>query len=509
MKLSLWSSISFLPLALVVVAGCGGAGSSPEPIGEAAPPAPGWPPNNDDPFVDPNLPPCDPSITVKADGPALVVTDPQALQGFSLLRVLTQILERDGKSTMDAEQLLKRLFDTENDTASAVFPDNLHCDSASNSAFKNAPATDCPRAEGKLAKSDGLFKPGHPDFFAPVAVVNRFDLAQQGGSTCGEYRIVYAKTSGLTDPNDRLFLIFEGALANPSFSIAECRKIQAFWASLEQVEGDAAEMGKRLESFFFDGIPGFAPLVDPNHFGLMTNDDDPYGLQHGQVRLSQRMQDPWELREMRYRANGPGLAGPPFAFAPVTVKNNPLPELFDPSLQTDAAIAFRSELTNSNVFDLFKVGLTTMSMRVGNTFNAGESALSGPAQTNYPDYDIAGTQLDADLQDRIDAYGLNKGCPPGDPLTPSSIVRRATTQSCAGCHAPERFLGDDRKIGCGLVWPKANGEVHIDEHGALSPALTDVFLPRRASVVATLLQSCDWQAIYDNLQPGGFGAIPD
>jgi hypothetical protein len=43
--------------------------------------------------------------------------------------------------------------------------------------------------------------------------------------------------------------------------------------------------------------------------------------------------------------------------------------------------------------------------------------------------------------------------------------------------------------------------VHIDENGSLSPALTDVFLPRRASMMTTFLQACDADAILNNLQP--------
>ena len=48
-----------------------------------------------------------------------------------------------------------------------------------------------------------MFTPGAPDFFAPVALVNRFDLTPSDRSTCGEYRIVYAKHSGRTDAQVR------------------------------------------------------------------------------------------------------------------------------------------------------------------------------------------------------------------------------------------------------------------------------------------------------------------
>jgi hypothetical protein len=39
----------------------------------------------------------------------------------------------------------------------------------------------------------------------------------------------------------------------------------------------------------------------------------------------------------------------------------------------------------------------------------------------------------------------------------------------------------------------------------LSPALTGVFLPRRAKVLTTYLQGCDMDAILANLVPAPFG----
>ena len=80
-------------------------------------------------------------------------------------------------------------------------------------------------------------------------------------------------------------------------------------------------------------------------------------------------------------------------------------------------------------------------------------------------------------------------------------LRGTTVLSCAGCHAPSKFLGPERKIGCGLTWPDTLGEVHIGEKGALSEAMTSVFLPRRASVLQTFAQACDMAAISENLLP--------
>ena len=49
------------------------------------------------------------------------------------------------------------------------------------------------------------------------------------------------------------------------------------------------------------------------------------------------------------------------------------------------------------------------------------------------------------------------------------------------------------------------GQVHIDEKGNLSPALKELFLPHRAEMLSTFLQSCDEDAIRRNLRGGPIG----
>jgi len=466
------------------------------------------------PPVDPPFEPytpteCNAKITVKSHGSALLVRDPAALAGFQLERVLKQLILLSGDGTVTPTQLLQRMFDTENTTAGGVFAATPHCDDPLNKAFKNAPAIDCPRAEGALATSKGLFTPGHADYFAPVAVVNRFDLTPQSVQSCGEYRIVFAKWSGRNEPNNRVFLIFEGALQTPSpGNLESCRPIAKMWAGLDQIK-DPAVLAQRLEEFYFTGIAGFNPLVHPNNFGLMGSEDDPYGAPGGQVRLSQRMQVPLEMRE--FRVNLDPVAGiPRLRFAPVTVKNNPLPELFDASTSTPLAFDFRNEFTGMQVQSLGATSVASVRMAVSNNFTSGESAIGGPAQAGYWGRVTSGgdsAPFLASLNQQIDASKVNAACPPDDPLTARSILDRASTQTCAGCHAPTQFLGSTRKIGCGLVWPNSLGEVHIDEQGTLSPALTEVLLPHRAKVLATYLQGCDIDAIQANLQPFFKGGI--
>jgi len=500
--------------ALGLLVGCGmdsqpheGPGSSLAPPTDPFIPEPVPP----DPPVDfpPPLPDCNPDISVASDSRALVVRDPAVLSRFSLERVLTQLVQTIG-STMPPEELARRLFDAENPAAEGVFVDNPHCDDVDNAAFKNGPALFCPRAEGALAKTTGLFEEGHPDSFVPVAIVNRFDLTPQKGETCGEYRIVYAKLSGRTDPANRVFLIFEGALPNPNGfdTLAGCRPVAETWASLAS-QPYIDVVADRLEQLFFTGLPGFLPVVHPDHYGVVSSEDDPYGGSRGQVRVSQRMQEPWEMREYHLKIGNAGSGSPTLWFQPVTVKNNPLPELFDVSNTSDNAQNFRNEFVWMNLSTLGQKELPRVRMQVGKQFNAGQSVVSGEASVDYAGYGIgvAGSDFATEIQSAIDQSTMNQGCPPDDPLTAASVLHRATSLTCAGCHAPQQFLGPDRSLGCGLTFPSTLGEVHIDENGTLSEALTDVFLPRRAEVLSMYLQACDIGAIMESLEPPAV-AIP-
>src|SRR5690348_12552457 len=123
-------------LAGLFLTGClggrlGGSGSDvddPDAIAET--------PGTDVPISPPSDPPfdpftptsCDPKITVKSHGSALLVRDPAALAGFQLERVLKQLILLSGDAALTPEQLLQRMFDTENTIAGGVFKDNPHCD---------------------------------------------------------------------------------------------------------------------------------------------------------------------------------------------------------------------------------------------------------------------------------------------------------------------------------------------------------------------------------------------
>jgi hypothetical protein len=230
------------------------------------------------------------------------------------------------------------------------------------------------------------------------------------------------------------------------------------------------------------------------------------------------MQVPWEMRVFHLLWPSPEIMAPPATnrppvfFEPVTAKNNPMAELFDKTIPGQAGLDFRSIFSG---MDIWQLGTATelgkVRMSTQNFYNGGESAVSGAASNDY--VSRAGTSADgflADIQQVIDTNPgvFNQNCPPDDPITAEAILHRASAQTCAGCHAPEKFIGPERKLGCGMTFPTTLGEVHIDEKGGLSPALTEAFLPRRADVLQTYLQACDIGAVYGNLEPSNGKGIP-
>ena len=449
-------------------------------------------------------PVCDSSIVVAPDSPALLVTDPAVLAKLPLQDVLDRLLEDFNDPPTPREQLLRMLFDSNNNHDAGVFSHDYHCDDEENPAHANGSAGDCPRAEGALALSDGFFTPGHPDHFYPVAIVDRIDLMPLDNSTCGEFRIVYAKESGKTDPDDRVFLIFEAALPNPEpWCEHSCRPVAEFWKSLEGEES-ARALGDRLRQFFLEGIPGFDAAIRLNNFGGSGFGGSGYYGANGQVRVSQHIDEHWELREFSYRSH---WLGP--RFEPKFVGNNPMPHLFRAYYPDDAAQLswFEQDFVSTNVELLGRKSVSHQGMITSRDDLAGESEQGGDKINDYALVSKENTGLRSAVDHQISVLGIGDECPPDDPLDAEAILRRATMQSCAGCHAPSRFLGPERAIGCGVTWPDSLGDVHIDEHGDLSPALRDVFLPHRAEVLTTYLQGCDPEAIEGNIGgPFGTGA---
>lgn len=455
----------FLASALAAASGCTTdmEEPSPDPTPDAGPAACAAPPTID----------VDRSLFVSPRAPA-----EQALlrQRFAVGRILSQILASSGAARpATGDELFRRWWDTQNNSETAVFADNPHCDDAG--ATVNGFPVACPRNEGVFARAA-------PDSHFPVALVYRPDLAAADGSTCGEARIVTAKPP---DPTGRNLPIFEAAIPNPdpASGALGCRPIAQFWAHLTTVD-DFGQRLDALERFYFVGLSaaqdGVAtrPVLDAANLGL----PDAAGARHGQIRTNQFMAGPnpqaWQLREFKLARACEGADCKLF-LEPVSDKTNPFGALFDDRDPNPAGAAFRAEFLGQ-IPSLAAPLPDAISMTTSEGFDAGQSNSLG-AENQYVAQLAGGdpTGFRKDISDQLASLGI--------PLTANDIVARATTQSCSGCHqlsngAP---LGGLDPQGRPLRWPPSAGFVHTLEDGNRSPALDRVFLPSRQRLLAQYL----------------------
>lgn len=427
---------------------------------------------------------CQPTATQIDERRSLYVTDQAILSGagedFTLLNTLNQLASQVGDDTLTGLDLFEQWWDTQNNAPG--FGNGPHCQNPFN-GYDNQ----CPRsAEG--AQADPMLSAAQLGSYTPIAVVNRFDLAPPDGSNCGEYRIVYGKTSLGT----RNLPIFEAKLPNPNpgCGIQACRPVAEFWARLSNVN-NPTRRAQLLHRFFYEGLPGFTPVVHIANYAGEAGGG--YNGASGQIRTNQFMQGPWNLREFRLehdaRANPPTLT-----FIPETVKANPFGRLFDGSLPGSndplaaKAAAFQRHFL-TQVGSLAIDDLNRFNYSVPDEFNAGESHMFGSGPTDY----LAQFNNDngsSPFRTLLDARAQELG------LTSDDIVNRAMALSCGGCH--QESVG--RPMGGSVPnFPGTLGFVHGSEFSTeqgpdgprflISPALTDHFLPHRRRVLESYLAS--------------------
>ncbi|WP_437674865.1 hypothetical protein [Sorangium sp. So ce131] len=423
---------------------------------------------------------------------SLAVTEEEIVRHFPLEEVLGQLIAQSGAPTTPTD-LFNQWFDTFNDQPSGVVPWSPHCDdelTGGVASFNQFP-WDCPRAEGTEALTDPFKDAGEPEAYIPIGLFNRFDLAPRSGETCGEYRIVYARQSGVPrfggDP--RNLLIFEAVLPNPhpECGVEACRPVAEFWSDLTAID-DVEARAKRLREFYFDGLPGFAPVVHIDHYGANLSSGG-YGNSMGQIRTNSFIERKWMLREFKLvndcRCEDAARGACRLAMLPITTKANPYPELWSSSFGDPRQPAFQSSLT-AQVASLAIADINGFTYDVPDEFNSGQSV----AQGGFPDTNDYAAFMDPsfrnDVQTALTAIG--------SALLPEHIADRATAQSCGGCH--ELSNGDD--LGDGITWPFSRRFVHVDESSGLEPgpdgprwpisqALTDVFLPFRQKILEGFL----------------------
>jgi hypothetical protein len=418
---------------------------------------------------------------------SLVVTEQVILERFSLKRVMDQLVAQSNVGGLTAKKLFRQWWDVQN--PGPGLGAGPHCDDTVDATLGpviNGFPYSCRPApsEGAQASCDPFAATDTPCTYIPIGLFNRFDIAPENGAFCGEYRIVYAKKTGVLVSDDRNLIIFEAAMPNPLplLGLEGCRPLAEFWANLSNVD-DAGDRADLLEAFYFQGllsVPIFPPAVHIAHFG-----DNAAG--RGQIRTNQFVfPDPriWSLREFKLKRTCGLLSCSTMRVLPATVKGNPYGPLFSPALPHERAAAFQTHL-RTQVAGLAASNIPDIDFAVPDTYNTAQSQANG-LENNYlaqigPDPSALRAALAAELMEQ------------GSYLTPDQIVARAQAQSCAGCHR----LSNNADLGGGIVWPPSQGFTHVTEREVevvdglarftISSALTDAFLPHRKDVLERYL----------------------
>ncbi len=225
----------------------------------------------------------------------------------------------------------------------------------------------------------------------PPALVNRFDLAPNNGANCGEYRVVF----GVKAPTfaTHFLMIFEATLPNPkpSAGLAACLPVAQFWDSLSAPGITAASFASKLQSFYFDGLPGFAPVIQAQNYGIGA----PANTNTGQIRVNMQalgtavpnggdVVGNWEPGQFELSQQCPkgATTGCTLTAVNTFVANNPFPGLFAPvgdGGPGDGSQAFQTEFL-SQVKALAATSIPVISMSTPNADNAGLSEESNDTQ---------------------------------------------------------------------------------------------------------------------------------
>jgi hypothetical protein len=417
---------------------------------------------------------------------SLVVTEQTILARFSFQRVMTQLAAQSGVPGATALQLFQQWWDTQNPGPGSFA--GAHCDDqvdpALGSVINGYPYLCRNGAEGTQAACDP-FAASSACAYIPIGLFNRFDQAPENGAHCGEYRIVYAKQSGVASTSDRNLLIFEAALPNPhpQQGLKGCQQIVDTWADLSS-QANVTQRANALEDFYFDGQGAVGPVVSVTNFG-----DNALGA--GQIRTNQfsNTTTGWSLREFKLMRTCAGSSCTAVRFVPVTNKDNAYGPLFAPASTLPSAAAFRSFFP-SQVPSLAASSVAGIDISTPDVFNTAQSQASGTtaAEMRYLDQLGSGpSPLRTAIQSSLNSAGSS--------LTPDDIAKRAQSQSCAGCHR----LNNNLDIGGGLIWPASLGFTHVTERETetvggevrfrISDALLNALLPARKLIIEDFLNN--------------------
>lgn len=408
---------------------------------------------------------------------------------FSLRRTLAKIAADSvaaGARGATAEQLFRDLWDTQNEAANAATPQGAHCDlnGTTLNGFPNACRSTADGAQAKVADLKAEMAS-----YQAVGLVNRIDLAAEGWKNCGEHRIIYGRVGEAFGGNARSYIIFEAVLPNPRPGCQSgCRQVAEHWYALSKI-ADPAKRARQLEKLFYTGLRGFRPVVHVDHYAAKGTASRYGASGSGQIRTNQFLEQPWMLKEFKLALDCTNRPCKLDA-VPIPVKINP-----DGNLWTESAEGLASDFQQSVLAQVGPLSIDDVNLfsyQVPVPFDAARSQSQSPVPLN---------------DHYLEAYGAGVGKPNGfksqlaarvltmaPTLTEQQIVNRATALSCGGCHQPKTFgLLEPNSIGPGKSWPDSANFVHVkadaDANGvhALSPAVTDAFLPFRAKNLAAVL----------------------
>lgn len=409
---------------------------------------------------------------------SFAITDLAILDGFSFERVMNALVDRSGVRGVTATRLYQQLLDTQNRKPGLVTADGPHCDDFlvdGRPSFNGFPRH-CPTPEGALATGD----PFVPAQFIPLAIINRFDLTASDGSHCGQYRLIFARKAS---QSDTLHFIFEGVLPNPNpdKDLEGCRPVAQFWADLSRINS-ISERRAKLETFFFTGLPGFAPVVDPDNYSRASG---------GGIRsfhYSPSLGGKPQFYQFRLEKSCAGTICR-LLMAPDVLQNSPMGSFFN-------ATKAQGQRFREN----FIQQVETLAIPDRNRYFMDVPREFLIAESDPVDGELAFLFLPSFLSGLVTLEGqaFNARITTelrrvGSSLTPTDIVYRAQTQNCYGCHAAAA-------VGLRLVSPPPIAILqHISERfqeqgeaGArysISPAMHNQFLPHRMEVLRNFLAS--------------------
>jgi hypothetical protein len=376
-------------------------------------------------------------------GRAFVITDGHSLSPFSFEKVVTAVSSSSADAWLDVFNTTRTTFEQRQ----AVVP--LAGFVAMRGNVRWLPAASIGWANVR-----------------PIAVINRFDLAPDDYSNCGEYRVIFSHRNG---QRRRLHVAFETVVANPSPALGKlgCAPIAAFWWELANLRSDQ-ERAAKLSAFFFDGIEQLPPVLSRATFE-----------QYGRVRTSEVGDGRPNFAEFAIRRDCSAFHPCAARLTRVPLHNTPDGNLFDTNVAGERGAAFRRDFLRQ-VQSLARSGVNRYSMSTDLSYAITD--ISGvQAGFNYrlPFRRSMRTEAGQQFRDDIAAELLRIG----SALTPEEIIDRSETQNCVGCH------GKPGPVGGRDVFPSAfeTGEHVKDDSTAqavrLSPALETVFLPYRISVL--------------------------